>query len=91
MLRGLAFRCNLISFQIEIGAPSGDLGIGLTGRPVDVSDLPTADLVLCQLRGRSLPVAAATFAELMLRSMQEIPAGQGPWKPARLKCRTPRP
>jgi hypothetical protein len=78
MLRGFVFRCNLISFQIEIGAPSGDPGMGLTGRPVDVRDLPTADLVLCQLRGRILPVAAATFAELMLRSMQEIPAGQGP-------------
>jgi hypothetical protein len=76
MLRGLVFRCNMISFQIEIGAPSGDLGMGLTGRPVDVRDLPTADLVLCQLRGRSLPVAAATFAELMLKSMQKIPAGQ---------------
>ena len=78
MLRGLVFRCNMISFQIEIGAPSGDLGMGLTGRPVDVRDLPTADLVLCQLRGRSLPIAAATFAELMLKSMQKIPAGQVP-------------
>ncbi len=75
MLRGLVFRCNLISFQIEIGAPSGDLGMGLTGRPVDVRDLPTADLVLCQLRGRSLPVAAATFAELMLKSMQTATPG----------------
>jgi DNA-binding transcriptional LysR family regulator len=74
MLRGLVFRCNMISFQIEIGAPSGDLGMGLTGRPVDVRDLPTADLVLCQLRGRSLPVAAATFAELMLKSMQSAKA-----------------
>jgi DNA-binding transcriptional LysR family regulator len=73
MLRGLVFRCNMISFQIEIGAPSGDLGMGLTGRPVDVRDLPTADLVLCQLRGRSLPVAAATFAELMLKSMRAAP------------------
>jgi DNA-binding transcriptional LysR family regulator len=75
MLRGLVFRCNMISFQIEIGAPSGDLGMGLTGRPVDVRDLPTADLVLCQLRGRSLPIAAATFAELMLKSMQSAKAG----------------
>jgi DNA-binding transcriptional LysR family regulator len=74
MLRGLVFRCNMISFQIEIGAPSGELGMGLTGRPVDVRDLPTADLVLCQLRGRSLPVAAATFAELMLKSMQSAKA-----------------
>jgi DNA-binding transcriptional LysR family regulator len=76
MLRGLVFRCNMISFQIEIGAPTGDLGMGLTGRPVDVRDLPTADLVMCQLRGRSLPVAAATFAELMLKSMQKTPTGQ---------------
>jgi hypothetical protein len=28
-----------------------------------------------QLRGRSLPVAAATFAELMLKSMQSAKAG----------------
>jgi DNA-binding transcriptional LysR family regulator len=75
MLRGLVFRGNMISFQIEIGAPSGDLGMGLTGRPVDVRDLPTADLVMCQLRGRSLPVAAATFAELMLKNMQSVKAG----------------
>ena len=75
MLRGLVFRCNMISFQIEIGAPSGELGMGLTGRPVDVRDLPTADLVMCQLRGRSLPVAAATFAELMLKNMQSVKPG----------------
>jgi hypothetical protein len=77
MLRGLVFRCNMISFQIKIGAPSGDLGMGLTGRAVYVRDLPTADLVLCQLRGRSLPVSAATFAYLMLKSMQKAPAGKG--------------
>lgn len=75
MLRALVYRCNMISFQIEIGAPAGDLGMGLTGRPVDVRDLPTADLVLCQLRGRSLPVAAATFAELLLRHMQGVKPG----------------
>jgi DNA-binding transcriptional LysR family regulator len=75
MLRGLVFRCNMISFQIEIGAPSGHLGKGLVGRPVDTRDVPTADLVLCQLRGRSLPVAAATFAELLAKSLNEMKAG----------------
>ena len=66
----------MISFQIEIGAPSGDLGIGLVGRPVDTRDVPTADLVLCQLRGRGLSVAAATFAEMLAKSMQAMkPAG----------------
>jgi DNA-binding transcriptional LysR family regulator len=74
MLRGLVFRCNMISFQIEIGAPSGHLGKGLVGRPVDTRDVPTADLVLCQLRGRSLPIAAATFAELLAKSLNEMKA-----------------
>jgi hypothetical protein len=37
--------------------------------------LCAADLVLCQLRGRTLPVAAATFAELLLRNMQSLKAG----------------
>jgi DNA-binding transcriptional LysR family regulator len=75
MLRGLVFRCNMISFQIEIGAPSGVRGRGLVSRPVDTRDIPTADLVLCQLRGRSLPVAAATFAELLTRSLNEMKVG----------------
>jgi DNA-binding transcriptional LysR family regulator len=75
MLRALVFRCNMISFQIEIGAPSGHLGKGLVGRPVDTRDVPTADLVLCQLRGRSLPVAAATFAEMLAKSLNEVRAG----------------
>jgi DNA-binding transcriptional LysR family regulator len=70
MLRGLVFRCNMISFQIEIGAPSGDLGMGLVGCPIDTRDVPTADLVLCQLRGRGLSVAAATFAEMLAKAMQ---------------------
>jgi DNA-binding transcriptional LysR family regulator len=72
MLRGLVFRCNMISFQIEIGAPSGDLGMGLVGCPIDARDVPMADLVLCQLRGRGLSVAAATFAEILAKAMQGI-------------------
>jgi hypothetical protein len=75
MLRGLVFRCNMISFQIEIGAPTGNLGMGLVGRPIDTRDVPTADLVLCQLRGRTLPVAAATFAEILMKSLSEMRAG----------------
>jgi DNA-binding transcriptional LysR family regulator len=70
MLRGLVYRCNMVSFQIEIGAPGGDLGTGLVGRPIDIRDVPMADLVLCQLRGRGLSVAAATFAEMLAKSMQ---------------------
>ena len=75
MLRGLVFRCNMISFQIEIGAPSGELGTGLVSRPIDTRDVPTADLVLCQLRGRNLPVAAATFAELLAKGLNNDKPG----------------
>jgi DNA-binding transcriptional LysR family regulator len=72
MLRGLVFRCNMISFQIEIGAPSGELGMDLTSCPIDTRDVPPADLVLCQLRGRGLSVAAATFAEKLAKSLQNL-------------------
>ena len=65
-------RIEIAAAQIEIGAPSGDLGLGLVGRPVDTRDVPTADLVLCQLRGRGLSVAAATFAEMLGKSMQAM-------------------
>ena len=43
MLRSLVFRCNMISFQIEIDAPFNDFGMGLVGRPIDTRDLPAAD------------------------------------------------
>lgn len=74
MLRGLVHRCNAISFQIEIGAPSGDLGMSLVGRPIDTRDVPTAELVLCQLRGRVLPIAAAAFSETLSKSLHDIRA-----------------
>lgn len=72
MLRGLVHRCNMISFQIEIGAPSGNLGMGLVGRPIDTRDVPAADLVLCQLRGRGLSIAAAAFSEVLAKSLHDL-------------------
>jgi len=69
MLRGLVLRCNMLSIQIEIGAPPEDLNTGLIGRPIDDRDVPRADLTLCQLRGRSLPVAASAFAEQLAKEM----------------------
>ncbi|WP_158807114.1 LysR family transcriptional regulator [Beijerinckia sp. L45] len=71
MLRALVLRCNMVSFQIEIGAPSSDLGAGLVSRPIDDRDVPQADLALCQLRGRGLPVAASAFSEQIAKSMRE--------------------
>lgn len=69
MLRGLVLRCNMLSFQIEIGAPTAELGAGVIGRPIDERDIPRSDLVLCQLRGRVLPIAAASFADRLSKAM----------------------
>jgi DNA-binding transcriptional LysR family regulator len=77
MLRGLVYRGNMISFQIEIGAPFEDLGHGLVSCPIDTRDVPTAELVLCQLRGRGLSVAAATFAETLARNMRTMKSSSG--------------
>jgi DNA-binding transcriptional LysR family regulator len=72
MLRSLVFRCDMISFQLEIGAPSTELGTGLTSRPLDKRDARALDLVLCQLRGRNLSVTALTFAETLGRSLDAL-------------------
>ncbi|MFS2151680.1 LysR substrate-binding domain-containing protein [Rhizobium sp. Rhizsp42] len=69
MLRGLVLRGNMISFQIEAGAPRQDFGMGLVGRPIDERDIPRSDLVLCQLRGRVLPIAASSFADRLVKAM----------------------
>lgn len=69
MLRGVVLRAGMISFQIEIGAPTSEAGSELVGRPIDERDVPPSDLVLCQLRGRILPVAAATFANRLVKAM----------------------
>jgi len=69
MLRGLVLRSNMISFQIDIGAPKEEFGMGVVGRPIDERDIPRSDLVLCQLRGRILPIAAASFADRLIKVM----------------------
>jgi DNA-binding transcriptional LysR family regulator len=51
----------LVSFQIPVGLP-GKPDEGIVTRPVDRRDVPEGLLYLCQLRGRTLPVAAAKFA-----------------------------
>jgi DNA-binding transcriptional LysR family regulator len=70
-LRNLVRHGGLMSFQIEIGTESGD-GAGLVRRSIDGRDIPRADLVLGQLRGRNLPVACAVFAEQLTRTLEEM-------------------
>jgi DNA-binding transcriptional LysR family regulator len=74
-LRGLVQAGVAISFQIEIGA-TADEASGLVARRVDDRDLPRADLVLGQLRGRNLPVAAAVFAERLTQSLEALHKGE---------------
>ena len=60
---------NLITFQIPIGLPAADGVEGIVSRRVDGRDVPEGRLYLCQLRGRTLPVAAAKFAAQIERAL----------------------
>lgn len=67
LLRGLIRYRELISFQIQIGASGGN--DNLITREIDDRDVPRANLVLGQLRGRNLPVPTAVFADRLARSL----------------------
>ena len=72
MLRNLARQGDVVTFQVGIGAMPQGLGQGLTTRPVDDADAAHGPLVLGQRRGRTLPVAAAKFAEQLARRLDEL-------------------
>ncbi|SFL00468.1 LysR family transcriptional regulator [Methylorubrum salsuginis] len=59
-LRAMVLREGLVSFQVASGIPDDPR---LRSRPVDARDLDPMSVVLAQLRGRLLPVAAAKFAD----------------------------
>lgn len=59
----------LISFQIPIGLPPDSGAEAIVSRPLDARDVPEGRLYLCQLRGRTLPVAAAKFAAQIAREL----------------------
>ncbi|MBU1173966.1 MAG: LysR family transcriptional regulator [Alphaproteobacteria bacterium] len=61
-LRNLAVAENIISFQIPIGLSNITLTGLMTSRPLDPRDVPAGVLYMGQMRGRTLPVAAARFA-----------------------------
>jgi DNA-binding transcriptional LysR family regulator len=68
-LRSLVGYRELITFQIKIGAPADNNRLGMVTRQIDDRDVPRANLVLGQLRGRNLPVPAAVFAHQLTRSL----------------------
>lgn len=57
----------IVSFQIPVGLPASSSS--LVTRPLDTRDVPAGRLYLCQLRSRTLPVAAAKFAALLEREI----------------------
>lgn len=72
-LRGMVIRGEAISFQIEIGTlPGGQEASGLAARTIDDRDMPQADLVLGQLRGRNLPIPTAVFAQQLVSRLEAI-------------------
>lgn len=70
-LRHYPSRENMISYQIPIGLPSRDGPADIISRPLDTRDVPAGRLYLCQLKGRTLPVAAAKFAGQLERELAE--------------------
>lgn len=62
----------IVSFQIPVGLTASSAS--LVTRPLDARDVPAGRLYLCQLRSRTLPVAAAKFAALLEREIDLLEA-----------------
>jgi DNA-binding transcriptional LysR family regulator len=77
LLRGLIGHSDLITFQIAIGAPASGSRRDLVSRDIDDRDVPRANLVLGQLRGRNLPVAAAVFGQNLAQILDSMRKQQG--------------
>lgn len=67
VLRNYVHRENVISFQIRAGIPSD--GSRVIAREIDARDLAPAQVVLGQLRGRSLSVAVSKFVDQISKSL----------------------
>jgi DNA-binding transcriptional LysR family regulator len=72
MLRGVVSRANLVSFQIAIGTMPDGNKLDLVAREIDDRDVPKANLVFGQLRGRNLPIATAVFAERIIYELESM-------------------
>ncbi|OWU84395.1 regulatory protein [Oceanicola sp. 22II-s10i] len=67
----------MVTLQIPIGLPPDDGRDPIVSRPIDRRDVPAGLLYLAQMRGRTLPVAAANFARQLTRSLERTAAGDG--------------
>lgn len=64
---------DVIAFQIPIGL-SQAVARGTVFKPLSNRDLPSGSLLLGQMRGRSLPVASAKFAQALAQGMEQVSA-----------------
>ncbi len=71
-LRSHAIAENIIAFQIPIGLPAGNDDLEIVSRPVATQDVPPGLLYFGQLRGRTMPVAAARFAHQLIEHFQSL-------------------
>ena len=68
-LKGVVAASDAVMVQIPIGAPV-DPDDRIVSRPIDVRDIPESMLSVLQLRGRTLPVAAARFMDQVVRALE---------------------
>ncbi len=68
-LRSYAVAENIISFQLPIGLPDNNAGNGLLTKRIDPRDVPAGLVYFGQLRGRTLPVAVAKFADQVSKTL----------------------
>jgi DNA-binding transcriptional LysR family regulator len=69
-LRHHAIAEGIISFQIPIGLPASNMNREMIARPIDARDVPAGLIYIGQLRGRTLPVAVARFADQITKVLQ---------------------
>ncbi|MGV2981666.1 LysR family transcriptional regulator [Camelimonas sp. ID_303_24] len=67
VMRSYAMREHVVTFQIRAGVPHENEQ--LVAREIDARDMAPAQTVVGQLRGRTLPVAAARFMEQVVRAL----------------------
>jgi len=70
MIRHYVLHENIIGFQIPIGLRAIDDG-SVVFRPISERDLPAGNLILGQMRGRTLPVASARFAMQLSTALRD--------------------
>lgn len=72
LLADIVKNSQIITFQIDVGAIQWRSDPTLAVRNISLVDAAHGPLVLGQLKGRALPLAAAKFAEQMARKMDNL-------------------